>query len=83
MTDFIATLDGIISEKSLLKHPFYQAWTAGTLPMEKLREYAKQYFHFEAAFPTFLSAIHAHCELDGLNFQRSFSQPWPQARVWS
>ena len=62
MTSFIETLDQIISEKSLLSHPFYQAWTAGTLPMENLREYAKQYFHFEAAFPTFLSAIHAHCE---------------------
>jgi len=55
-------LDTIIDERSLLKHPFYQAWNAGTLPREALREYAKQYFHFEAAFPTFLSAIHARCE---------------------
>jgi pyrroloquinoline-quinone synthase len=61
-TDFIATLDGIIAERSLLKHPFYQAWNQGTLPIEKMREYAKQYFQFEAAFPTFLSAIHSHCE---------------------
>jgi len=61
-TDIIQRLDEIISEKSLLSHPFYQAWTAGTLPTENLREYAKQYFHFEGAFPTFLSAIHAHCE---------------------
>jgi pyrroloquinoline-quinone synthase len=60
--DIIETLDGIISERSLLKHPFYQAWTEGTLPIEKMREYAKQYFHFEAAFPTFLSAIHCRCE---------------------
>jgi pyrroloquinoline-quinone synthase len=62
MTEIIETLDAIIDERSLLKHPFYQAWTAGTLPVESLREYAKQYFHFEAAFPTFLSAVHAHCE---------------------
>jgi len=62
VTDIIETLDAIIDERSLLKHPFYQAWTAGTLPVESLREYAKQYFHFEAAFPTFLSAVHAHCE---------------------
>ena len=59
---FTETLDEIIDERSLLKHPFYQAWTAGTLPPESLQEYARQYFHFEAAFPTFLSAIHARME---------------------
>src|SRR5205807_4592718 len=46
----------------LLKHPFYQAWNAGTLPVEALREYAKQYFHFEASFPRLLSSIHYRCE---------------------
>lgn len=61
-TTFTETLDAIIDERSLLKHPFYQAWNEGTLPLESLREYAKQYFHFEAAFPTFLSAIHARME---------------------
>jgi pyrroloquinoline-quinone synthase len=59
---FTDTLDAIIDERSLLKHPFYQAWNAGTLPIESLQEYAKQYFHFEAAFPTFLSAIHSRME---------------------
>jgi pyrroloquinoline-quinone synthase len=58
----IETLDAIVDERSLLKHPFYQAWNAGTLPLESLRDYAKQYFHFEAAFPTFLSAVHTKCE---------------------
>lgn len=60
--DIIETIDGIIEEKSLLKHPFYQAWNAGTLSVETLREYARQYFHFEAAFPRFLSSIHANCD---------------------
>lgn len=59
---FTEKLDAIIDERSLLKHAFYQAWTAGTLSVESLQEYAKQYFHFEAAFPTFLSAIHARME---------------------
>lgn len=58
----IHTLDAIIEERRLLKHPFYQAWNEGTLPIERMREYAKQYFHFEAAFPTFLSAIHSRSE---------------------
>jgi pyrroloquinoline-quinone synthase len=59
---FTETLDAIVDERGLLKHDFYQAWTAGTLPLESLQEYAKQYFHFEAAFPTFLSAVHARME---------------------
>jgi pyrroloquinoline-quinone synthase len=59
---FTEKLDEIIDERSLLKHPFYQAWTAGTLPLPSLQEYTKQYFHFEAAFPTFLSAVHARME---------------------
>ncbi len=54
-------MHGLIEEKSLLKHPFYQEWNAGTLPVESLREYAKQYYHFELAFPTFLSAVHSRC----------------------
>lgn len=52
----------VLDEKSLLKHPFYVEWTRGTLPLARLQEYARQYFHFESAFPRFLSAIHARTE---------------------
>ena len=54
-------LEKIIQEKGLLSHPFYQEWTAGTLTMGMLQRYAQQYYSFESAFPTFLSAIHARC----------------------
>jgi pyrroloquinoline-quinone synthase len=56
----------VLAAKSLLQHPFYRAWTAGTLEVERLQEYARQYFHFEAAFPRFLSAIHARTEPAGV-----------------
>ena len=56
--DLVTRIDEIVRERSLLTHPFYQAWSEGTLPRESLNEYAAQYFHFEAAYPTFLSAIH-------------------------
>jgi pyrroloquinoline-quinone synthase len=52
----------VLDERSLLKHPFYQAWSAGTLPRERLQEYARQYFHFEKEFPRLLSAIHTRVE---------------------
>ena len=42
-----------------LKHPFYQAWSAGDLTRTDLREYAAEYWHVVSAFPTYLSALHA------------------------
>lgn len=52
----------VLEQRSLLAHPFYKAWTEGTLEMERLQEYARQYFHFELAFPRYLSAIHTRTE---------------------
>lgn len=60
--DPIQTLDAAIAEKRLLDHTFYQRWTAGTLSREELRDYAAQYFHYAMAFPTFISAMHAHTD---------------------
>ena len=60
-TDVIGTIDEIIEGKSLLTHPFYQAWNEGTLPIESLKKYAAQYYHFESAYPTFLSGVHHRC----------------------
>lgn len=61
-TPLEARIREILAERSLLKHPFYAEWSKGTLDRERLREYARQYYHFEAAFPRFLSAIHARTE---------------------
>ncbi len=55
---FKQKVDLIISSKSLLKHPFYVAWTEGKLSKDQLRQYAEQYFHNVLAEPTYLSAIH-------------------------
>jgi pyrroloquinoline-quinone synthase len=50
-----------ISSRSLLSHPFYQDWRQGKLTLDDLRLYAGQYYHFEATFPRFLSAVHSRC----------------------
>ncbi|MEP7014960.1 MAG: CADD family putative folate metabolism protein [Verrucomicrobiota bacterium] len=55
-------IDNDIAEKHLLKHPFYLAWTRGELSKEALTDYARQYYHHVAAFPTYLSAVHAKCD---------------------
>lgn len=59
----VKRLNEIIEERSLLKHPYYQAWQAGELTLDDLREYATQYYSFESAFPRFLSAIHLRCPI--------------------
>jgi pyrroloquinoline-quinone synthase len=67
--DLLDRLDQMIDERHLLKHPFYTKWNEGTLPLEALQEYARQYYAFEAAFPRLLSAIHSRTEDAGVRQQ--------------
>ena len=55
----VGDLDRLIARRHLLKHPFYVAWSEGTLPIETLRDYAGQYDHFESNFPRFVGAAYA------------------------
>ncbi len=55
----------IVSERHLLQHPFYRAWTEGRLDLDVLRRYAGQYWAQVGAFPRFVSAVHSRCpEID-------------------
>ncbi len=54
-------IEAIIAERSLLKHPFYQAWTMGALTREDLAHYARQYYKQESSFPRYVSAVHSNC----------------------
>jgi pyrroloquinoline-quinone synthase len=56
---FFENLEARIAPFNLLKHPFYQAWSAGELTETDLREYASEYWHAVSAFPTYLSEFHA------------------------
>lgn len=44
-------LNQVIDRWSLLRHPFYQAWESGDLPVEALRTYAKEYGAFIRTLP--------------------------------
>lgn len=54
-------LNEIIASKSLLNHPFYQAWTEGKLSQDVLRRYAGQYWAQVSSFPRFVSSVHSRC----------------------
>jgi pyrroloquinoline-quinone synthase len=55
--EWLAELDCAIRDRSLLQHPFYQEWQAGTLSRERLRLYAEQYYLHVEAFPAHLQAL--------------------------
>ena len=59
---FIQQIDTIIEQEHLLNHSFYQAWNAGELSNDTIKEYAAQYFQHVSSFPRYLSAIHSNCE---------------------
>src|SRR5215218_10993285 len=56
-----AAIDARVAERAMLKHPFYQAWTEGRLPLDTLRAYSRQYFHHVEAFAQAVSAVHSAC----------------------
>ena len=61
-TPLLAALDQLIAQYHLLKHPFYQAWTEGTLSRETLALYAEQYYQHVRAFPKNLTRLAARCD---------------------
>jgi len=61
MTSTSTLIDSKVSERAMLSHPFYQAWTEGRLPLETLADYSRQYFHHVEAFPRAVSAVHSAC----------------------
>lgn len=60
----IDAIDALIEKHHLLKHPFYQAWTAGKLSRESLALYAEQYYQHVKAFPENLKQLAARTNGD-------------------
>ncbi len=60
-SQFESNLLAAVMEYSMLKHPFYVAWTEGKLSRAVLAEYAKQYYAHVRAFPTYVSGVHSRC----------------------
>lgn len=58
----ICAIDERVAGQHLLNHSFYQAWSRGELTLDALRDYATQYYHHVAAFPTYLSGVHTQTE---------------------
>ena len=57
----VTQLNNILSERHLLKHEFYQAWSNGELSRDVLQHYAVQYYNQVESFPRFISRVHTGC----------------------
>jgi pyrroloquinoline-quinone synthase len=60
----VESLDTLIEKYHLLKHPFYQAWTAGKLSKDSLALYAEQYYQHVRSFPENLKQLAARTNGD-------------------
>lgn len=56
----VTKLDALVSERSLLKHPFYRAWSAGELSQDSLAGYAKEYFQLVKTVPGLVDDVRRH-----------------------
>lgn len=86
--DVLRELDEMIRERSILRHPFYQAWEKGTLTREQLATYAQIYYPHVRAFPEYLRAAIRHTddpmirtELED-NLEDELGNPAPHDQLW-
>jgi pyrroloquinoline-quinone synthase len=58
----VSLLDPLISDMSLLKHPFYQKWSKGELTKKDLQIYAKEYFHLVSRIPSIVERVRVRAD---------------------
>ena len=60
--DVLRDLDETIRSRSILRHPFYQAWEQGVLTSAQLATYAHIYYPHVRAFPGYLESVIRHAD---------------------
>jgi pyrroloquinoline-quinone synthase len=83
----LESLDALIEQHHLLKHPFYQAWTEGTLSRDSLQLYAAQYYQHVHAFPENLKQLanradRSLAELVQENLDEELDASAPHPKLW-
>jgi pyrroloquinoline-quinone synthase len=85
----LESLDALIAKHNLLQHPFYQAWTEGTLSKQALALYAQQYYQHVRAFPENLKQLAARTKHDAKlnalvreNLDEELDESAPHPKLW-
>lgn len=83
MATVAASIDRMIEERTLLRHPFYEAWSAGELSVQSLAGYSKEYYQLVKAVPRIMAPIvaaapaGAAAELEAnMREERDHIRPW-------
>ncbi|HLH07900.1 MAG TPA: iron-containing redox enzyme family protein [Terriglobales bacterium] len=87
---FWTELHARVAKYDLVCHPYYKAWSGGELSREDLREYATNYYHHVAAFPTYLASFYARLNdgafrravLENLADEEGVSGGRPHSEMW-
>jgi len=88
MKTFLAQLDSLIAQRSILQHPFYQAWRRGELTRDDLARYARLYYPHVAAFPRYLETAAAKADDAATrraladNLRDELENPAPHPELW-
>lgn len=70
MTHLSSAIESLVSSKSLLKHPFYQAWSKGELTLKDLQGYAKEYYYAAKSVPVVMETIRKNAPYTLTQIQR-------------
>lgn len=82
--DVVRRVDSQVDRMSLLKHPFYQLWSNGSLTPSHLRGYSKEYFHLVRSVPALVDNVRRHALLpsdrdvigESVSEERSHIEMW-------
>ena len=80
----IELIDAEIEQYSLLKHPFYKAWSEGKLSLDQLKGYSLEYFQLVKQVPTLVENVSSKTRDESLKGEISQNlreetehiQPW-------
>ena len=84
----LRALDDLIASRSILNHPFYQAWQRGELSRDQLAIYATSYYPHVASFPGYLRLAAANAGNPSVrteiekNLADEVSNPSPHPELW-
>jgi pyrroloquinoline-quinone synthase len=86
--EVLSKLDQLISDRSILQHPFYLRWQRGGLSRAELAIYSRVYYEHVAAFPDYLANIirqnpaSAVKETLSRNLADELANPAPHSELW-
>lgn len=81
LSALLQKLNQRIEERSILKHPFYQAWEQGKLTIEDLQRYAPQYRYVETEIARTFQALGRHFP-DERQFAEIYRQECEHVLYW-